>query len=532
MAERLAERQGDAQVYLNHVRLDKRGLLDVAAKALSFPNARLSAQRQATELVALHHYLRCNFKATFLSDEKQEQIISVVLDVQGGHVVRSADLLERLVSYETESAFPHLTVAQPRWRGAGEALGPATLEALVQRGRSAAEVALAERLAGLQARSQRFLELDGARIEDYYGALERDLKQRLARVEAGDAERRRSIESKIEALRAEHQAKLADIRARHQLRVELELINVLITAQPKVVLPVEVGNRRVTISRTAVWDPLVHRLEPLVCDVCGEPGEGLHLCTTGHLAHRSCLAPQCVECNREYCQLCADQVVACVVCGRPVCRASLRLCPDCERGTCKEHQGLCHAAGGQPMVLEDRKAEPQPEVVAPPPPRKPEVAVRPPAKGAGKATRAVAKPSKPADSRPAPAVTAVRINVEIHEDYPRVVAFVMRSTNLVLAVRTIELTPKGIHVECRCEKEPCPANGWLYRPGSPLAVEEQVKAFLSALRQEYYLLPKRVKYYLVRHEEVEERKTLVLPPMWRDERLLADARREFDERRR
>jgi hypothetical protein len=59
-----------------------------------------------------------------------------------------------------------------------------------------------------------------------------------------------------------------------------------------------------------------------------------------------------------------------------------------------------------------------------------------------------------------------------------------------------------------------------------------VKAFLSALRQEYYLPPKRVRYYTVRHQEVEERKTLVLPPMWRDERLLEDARRGFDERRR
>jgi hypothetical protein len=455
-----------------------------------------------------------------------------VLDVQGGYVVRDAELLERLVTYETEPAFPHLAVAQPRWRGAGEALGRETLEALAQRGRAAAEVALAERLAALQARSQRFLELDGARIEDYYGSLERDLKQRLARVEAADGERRSSIESKIEALRVERQAKLADVRARHQLRVDLELINVLVTAQPKVLLPVEVGNRRVTISRTVVWDPLVHRLEPLVCDVCGELGEGLHLCTTGHLAHRGCLAPQCVECNREYCQLCADQVAACVVCGRPVCRASLRLCADCGRGTCKEHQGLCHAADGQPAVLGEKKVEPQPEVAAPPPPRKPEPGARPPAKGAWRATRPVAKQRQPAGSRPAPSVSAVRINVEVYEDYPRVVAFVMRSTNLVLATRTIELTPEGISVSCRCEKEPCPANGWLYRPGSPLAVQEQVKAFLSALRQEYYLPPKRVRYYTVRHQEVEERKTLVLPPMWRDERLLEDARRGFDERRR
>ena len=43
------------------------------------------------------------------------------------------------------------------------------------------ELDLAGRLSALQARMQRFLELDVARIEDYYYSLERDLKQRLAR---------------------------------------------------------------------------------------------------------------------------------------------------------------------------------------------------------------------------------------------------------------------------------------------------------------------------------------------------------------
>ena len=223
IAERLEQETGHAQVAINHVRLEKKGLYDVAAKAFSFPNARLSAKRAAVEQAALHHYLRFNFKVIFLGDEKQEQIVSVVMDVQGGYPVRDRTLLERLVSAETQLAFPELVVAQPRWRGAGDTLAPATLQALLLRAQAGAEVEVADRLAALQMRTQRFLELDVARIEDYYNSLERDLQHRLARPATAEGERRSSLESKIDSLRAERSAKLADIEARYQLRVELEL---------------------------------------------------------------------------------------------------------------------------------------------------------------------------------------------------------------------------------------------------------------------------------------------------------------------
>lgn len=533
IAERLEQETGHAQVAINHVRLEKKGLFDVAVKAFSFPNARLSAKRAAVEQPAVHHYLRFNFKVVFLGDEKQEQIVSVVMDVQGGYPVHDRTLLDRLGSLETQLDFPELAVAQPRWRGAGDTLAPATLQALLLRAQAGAEVEIAGRLAALQTRTQRFLELDVARIEDYYDSLERDLQHRLARPTTADGERRSSLESKIDSLRAERSTKLADIEARYQLRVELELINTLLIVQPKVLLPVEIGNRRVTITRLAVWDPLVHRLESLVCDVCGQPGEGLHLCTQGHLAHRRCLAPQCVECNREYCQMCADQVSTCVVCGRPVCRASLRQCTVCGRDTCAEHRELCHAAGGEPVLLKDLPAaeqrEPEPPVRPPQPEQKPQP--KPPAKKPASKPPAAAKPSQPPPVQTAPSVKAVKLNVEISEDDPRILALVMRSTNRVLATRTIELIPEGILVKCECEKSPCPADSWAHRPAGANAIQEQVRELLNAMRLEYHLPLKRVDYYYLHNQQLTEGEVLILPPIWRDERLLAEARDGFDRRR-
>lgn len=534
MAEEAAQQPGHAQVAINHVRLEKPGLYDLAARTFSFANARLGAARNAVEQSALHHILRFNFKATLLSDEKQEQIVSVTLDVQAGHAVRAAEHLARLVTSETETAFGHLPLARPRWPGAGEALDAVTWQALLQRAQAAAEAALQERLAAQQARNQRFLELDLARLEDYYDALERDMRRRLERADAGEGERRSAVESKIAALHGERSAKLADIRVRYTLRVELELINALLTIQPKLLLPVEISNRRATVTRMAVWDPLLRRLEPLVCDVCGEPGEGLHLCTGGHLAHRGCLAPQCVECNREYCRLCADQVLACVVCGRPVCKTSSRLCPDCGRVTCSEHVKLCHAADGQPAVLPQAgpPAQHSAPVVSPPQAEiktagKPKPKAKPAAKTAKSQSRASGLASAHTEARPA--VKAVRINVELQESHPRLVAFVMRSTNRVLATRVIELTPNGIHIECECEKSPCPANSYLHRPAPSHMIQEQVQSLLTKLQQEYYLPSKRVQFFTMHGQDVTERQTLLLPRIWRDPILLSESQQGFDD---
>ncbi len=90
IAERLIERPANAHVYINHVRLDKTGLIGLARKTYDFPNARLSARSGATQGQALHHYLRFNFKVSLISDEKQEMIVSPVMNVQNGYAVRES----------------------------------------------------------------------------------------------------------------------------------------------------------------------------------------------------------------------------------------------------------------------------------------------------------------------------------------------------------------------------------------------------------------------------------------------------------
>lgn len=217
----------------------------------------------------------------------------------------------------------------------------------------------------LRRRAVRYLELDRARLQEYYDAISRDLKRRLDRtgdVPQDRAQRRASLEDKLIATQAEREAKLADVEAKYHPRVQLELINLQFVHQPKVLLPVRIGTRSTAVERIVVWDPLLHRIEPLACDVCGQPATRLMLCSSGHLAHEQCLLPeQCIDCKRVYCRLCADQMSHCVVCERPVCIRSLNHCTECGRATCREHVGLCHASAGLP-------ARPSP-IPAPEPPK-------------------------------------------------------------------------------------------------------------------------------------------------------------------
>ncbi len=125
-------------------------------------------------------------------------------------------------------------------------------------------------------------------------------------------------------------------------------------------------------------------------------------------------------------------------------------------------------------------------------------------------------------------VKGVRIDIQIYEEEPTLVAFVMRSTNRVLATRTFTLTPQGILVHCQCEKDSCPANGYFHRPASPAAITEQIAAQLTALQQEYFIPSKKVNYYYQRFGQIQAEKRLMLPASWHDPARLAEAQRGFD----
>lgn len=339
MIEAAMEQGFAVRWYINDVRLQKRDLFELIKTETTFPNAWVLPVKQALPQSRLHYYVRFNFKVTFVSDEKREELASVLMDLNQGTHARALEEAGFPAMLEQEYDQRRMSEAELAWRPGVPPLSEESLTELLSRAAQVLEAKLQPRLALLQRRAARRLELDLARLHDYYDQTEADLSRRLAR--AIDEGRRRGLEEKLDFVRADREHKLADVRAKHRLRVVLHLINLALIAQPKLALPIQVENRHASARPSFVYDPLLHRLEPHRCDVCGQPNLRLHLCANGHLACDEHTL-HCSMCKREYCQLCEADMGQCAVCGRAICIKSQFRCPVCGQVTCEPHRGQCH----------------------------------------------------------------------------------------------------------------------------------------------------------------------------------------------
>ena len=135
MAAAAAAKPAHARAYINAVRIDKQGLPDLVRKQFVLRNARVDTAPKAFPQAELHHYLLFNFKVALVSEEKQEELATVVMNVQAGCAVRDPALLTRLEVLDTEPGHEGLDAAAPRWGESGLPLGAETFAALLPRAR-------------------------------------------------------------------------------------------------------------------------------------------------------------------------------------------------------------------------------------------------------------------------------------------------------------------------------------------------------------------------------------------------------------
>lgn len=529
IVEELRLRTANGRFFINNIRLEKPKLYEVIEKAISLPNAKMFPIPSTALQVQMHHYVQLNFKVSLIADEKRELILPLWMDLQGGYAINSADI-ERGAMLDMENRFPNIEPAALYWLDE-RPLSSKTFLALLDRARLSVAHELGDTLSNLQKRLQRLLELDRARLNDYYDDLRKDVERRLHKVED---DRRLALEAKLEAIATERQSKLEDVEQKYHLRIQLELLNLAVIAQPKVDLNVEIRKRTASVKRRVTWDPLLHVVEGLVCDVCGLPGNSILLCENGHLAHAECLAPQCVECKRSFCQKCADEVQTCAVCERPVCVHSLKRCATCGRVTCHEHVEMCHAANGAPLRLAPDTTQPTRQEHAPE--AETDSRVKAHVAEAGKTAR-----QKPPTKRKTPntRTTPLKIRPDVVGDYMEVysdpaqnniIAYVILRKREI-AQRAWSMTDEGIAVNCWCEKLNCEERGIVYRPMDAKGLMAQVAGFLEKFANEYGVPSKKIHFYHIRQGEVHGEVRLKLPASWKEPLVLEEAMTGFDELR-
>jgi hypothetical protein len=263
-----------------------------------------------------------NFRVAYVSDEKREEFVTIVLDVAGlprpDKTGMLADGTATVPSYHPSATQPEML---RRWLGrAGEIA------------RQQADARAVELQAAIQPRLQKAL----LRLTSFYRRMSEE-------VDTGDSAQDTAARADLERDLAR---KLADELERHRLRITLTPLSYAIawvpTAYYQLVLATRHTRHHVALER----DLYTGQPEPLPCHHCGETVQRLALCDRAdHLVHPQCL-DTCPRCGRDICHACGIQ--PCALCGSPVCFDCVAVCARCDRWLCAGHLQTC-AVCGEPV---------------------------------------------------------------------------------------------------------------------------------------------------------------------------------------
>jgi len=209
------------------------------------------------------------FKAVFSGDQKQEEILPIGLDL---HYQREVRQLESLLGDGRLSTSPETLLAEARH--AGLLSGYRTARDHVLRTVTSLANGRRREWAG---RLERQIE----RTAHYYAQLREETdgyarrsQFRSRKPEAGSSEDDSAARAatRREAIDREQSLRIAELRQRSSVRVEINLVSVMLVEQPKLQIAAAATVKERCVRRLdLVWDPLSDGLEAISCTRCGQP---------------------------------------------------------------------------------------------------------------------------------------------------------------------------------------------------------------------------------------------------------------------
>jgi hypothetical protein len=219
------------------------------------------------------------FEATFVSDQKEQEIVPVAFDL---HYRRQVRHLEQFLDPARLADRPARPLAEVRRAGVA-AVYPAARERVVRTLASLANTRSRE----LQERLGRQI----ARMTRYYADLRAELEEQRRRAEER-GEDAAKVAARREAVDREERLRVAELRQKSTLRIGLRLLHLVVVQQPKLLVRARVSSSggRETGTLELVWDPLIETLEAAPCGQCGRPTLAFHLTRHGVLVCPACAA--------------------------------------------------------------------------------------------------------------------------------------------------------------------------------------------------------------------------------------------------
>jgi hypothetical protein len=265
-----------ARLYVVGLNLAPHDLAGLVRRALTLPAESALKLERARPL----HFRQGAFwfQATFTSDQKEQEVVPVALDLHYGRQVRHLDQLldhgrlsEASAALLAEARRLSLAAAYPLAR---DAVLPTVAALANARGREAAA----------------HVERQVARMTRYYADLRAELDEQVRRARSRGEDLAR-FAGRREALEREERFRITELRQKSTLRVELRLLTVLVVEQPKLLVRGTVqGQRNQSAALELVWDPLTGAVEAVPCPACGRPTYAWEWTRQGRLVCPACAA--------------------------------------------------------------------------------------------------------------------------------------------------------------------------------------------------------------------------------------------------
>jgi hypothetical protein len=218
------------------------------------------------------------FCAEFVSDQKEQTVSPVAIDLHYGREVRH---LEALLQPSRLAEQPPR--AMPEARQMSLAAGYA-----VARDQALRTFAALANVRGRELAERRDRQIE--RMSRYYNDLRSELEEQQSRARHPEEEAGRLTERRAAIDREEH-VRVAELRQRSALRVNLRLLQLLLIGQPKLLVHTRVGvEKSPGEPLELVWDPLEEAVEAPPCPECGRPTFRLERNRAGHIVCPECAA--------------------------------------------------------------------------------------------------------------------------------------------------------------------------------------------------------------------------------------------------
>jgi hypothetical protein len=254
---------------LNH---EPGNLEEKVQRKITVYNSNLELLSEAAEAIT---NLVFNFKVSYMTDDKDEEIKTVAVDTRDLRI--SEKFREELdkVFLEEKCDFPHLPSAPA---GPPQKAYEAASNYIVSN--------ITEKVDTYKVLLLKRLLKEKSRINEFYARSQKDAEKRLLRANLTQQEIAR-MQDRIRAIQLDRKRKVADLTDKYSLRVNIELLSIVSIVQPKIRCDVRISTHGENLLTSLYWDPLLKEVDEVRCDSCGSHRRNFFL-TNGILVCTDC----------------------------------------------------------------------------------------------------------------------------------------------------------------------------------------------------------------------------------------------------